>query len=80
MPKSSAKRFLSFASGVLIIWFFMFVFSPLLLEHSESAGTLANFIEYHDINSGAIYWTDVEITADAELGARSTVTYLPKTD
>ena len=78
MQKSSAKRFLSFASGVFIIWLFMFVFSPMLLKHVESANTLATFIEQNDINAGAIYWTDVEILADAELGARSTVTYLPK--
>jgi hypothetical protein len=52
----------------------------MLLNHVESAQTLATFIEQNDINSGAIYWTDVEITADAELGARSTVTYLPKGD
>lgn len=78
MQKSSAKRYLSFASGVFIIWLFMFVLSPMLLKHVESASTLATFIEQNDINSGAIYWTDVEITANAELGARSTVTYLPK--
>ncbi|SIN70974.1 hypothetical protein [Halodesulfovibrio marinisediminis] len=78
MQKSSVKRYLSFASGVFIIWLFMFVFSPMLLANVESASTLATFIEQNDINSGAIYWSDVEITADAELGARSTVTYLPK--
>ena len=78
MPKSSVTRYLSFASGVFIIWLFMFVLSPMLLKHVDSAGTLATFIEQNDINSGAIYWSDVEITADAELGARSTVTYLPK--
>ena len=77
MQKSSFTRYASFATGVFIIWLFMFVLSPMLLANSESAGTLATFINNNDINSGAIYWTDVEITADAELGARSTVTYLP---
>lgn len=78
MYQLNLKRILSFISGVFIIWLFMFVLSPMLIEHVESAKTLATFIQQNDINSGAIYWSDVEITADAELGARSTVTYLPK--
>ena len=71
-------RWSAFAGGIAAILCFMFVVAP-WFKRFESVNTLTSYIQETGINASALYWSEVEITADAEQGARSTVTYLPTT-
>ena len=56
------------------ILFFIFVVAP-LGQKIPSIGTLAAFIEDRDINASALYYTEVEEAAEAELILRHTLDY-----
>lgn len=77
MTKSLARRWMELLAGFGIIALFMFVIGPALRAQSESIDTFASYVDRTGVDTGAIWWSELEEVADAELGARSTVTYQP---
>lgn len=69
-------RWSAFLGGLGLMWAFMFVIAPWGMRF-EPVRTLTAYIEETGINASALYWSEVESTADAEHGARATVTYPP---
>ena len=55
-----------------LLWAFIFVLAPLLLNNIPALKQLANYIEASGIDAGAIYYTEVEEVGDADLGIRNT--------
>ncbi len=74
--KSLFRRSLSLVLSVGILWVFTFVFAPFLMQF-EVFQTMADHIEEQDIDSTAIWWSEVEACAEAEANCRNTVEYLP---
>jgi len=70
-------KWLKFSIGILLIGIFMFGVGPLVLKN-EAAQILAQEIDEKEIEAGALWWSEVEIVADAEMNCRNTVEYLPK--
>ncbi|MEG6549218.1 hypothetical protein V6C53_03120 [Desulfocurvibacter africanus] len=65
-------------AGLALIWLFMFQAGPALTQHSSAFRQYAAHVDELDFNTGAIYYTDVEIVAEGDLGYRTTVEYTPR--
>jgi hypothetical protein len=74
--KSLFRRSLSLILSIVILWAFTFVFAPFLMQF-EVFQTMADHIEEQDIDSTAIWWSEVKACAEAEANCRNTVKYLP---
>ena len=77
--KSLLHRWLSFGLWVGIVWAFTFVVCPAIVSSSSEMTAMHEFIEMTGIETGEFFYTDVEVCGDAELGARSTFEYTPRT-
>lgn len=75
--KSLKVRLLSFAAGVLAVWFVMFVAAPALTNAVPEIRTMADFVDFSGIETGEFYYTDVEIVGHADCNARNTIEYMP---
>jgi hypothetical protein len=64
-------------SGVVLIGLFIFVIAHTLQRQSDTFSQLSIFIDQHDIETGAFVYTDMELTAQAAIGARSTIEFPP---
>ena len=73
----SAKKWLYLITGVVIIGLFIFVIAPTLQHQSDTFNQLSIFIDQHDVETGAYVYTDLDLTAQAAIGARSTMEYPP---
>ncbi len=75
--ENSSKKWLSLAVGVIIIGVFIYAVGPIVQNLSGTFSQLSNFIDRHDVETGAYVYTDLELTAQASLGARSTMEHPP---
>ncbi len=75
--KRKALGWLGLAGSLFATWVFMVHVAP-QFKRIERVRVFADYVAQEDINVGAIWWSDVEQTADAEHGARSTMAYLPR--
>jgi len=56
---------------------FIFVIAPALQNQSDTFNQISMIIDQHDVETGAYVYTDLELTAQAVIGARSTIEYPP---
>lgn len=70
-------RWLALLAGIAMFWAFLFVLGPLVVDSSPRFSAFAAYVDQLGFNTGAIYYTDVEIVGNADVGARSSVAYPP---
>ncbi|WP_237559868.1 hypothetical protein [Desulfohalovibrio reitneri] len=75
---SPLKRWLSFLLSLAVTAAFIWGICPALREASAPIKQMADFVDETGIETGAFYYTDVEIVGHADLGARSTIEYPPR--
>lgn len=77
--KTSVKEHLTgivqLIGAIAVVWSMTFVVLPAVTNSFQSFKTLAGFIDESEIDTGQFYYTDVEIVAHADMGARSTIEY-----
>lgn len=78
--KSALTRWLSFVGAVFATWLFVFVLCPAVRDTSPFFQELAAFVDESGIETGAFFYTDVEIVGHASHSARSTIVYGPHGD
>ena len=66
-------RLLQLGGWILALWFFFAVATPWLTSLSPAWQRFDDVQEKYDLNSGALYYTDVPITQDAEDAVRKAV-------
>ncbi len=74
---NSGKRLLYLAAGLIIIALFMYGVGPAVRNLSDTFRQLSKYIDQHEIETGAYVYTDLELTAQAVVGARSTLEHQP---
>ena len=70
------KGVLGLVAGILAILLFMFGLAP-ALEKIPYVKPLVQFIEEREIDASALYYTEIEEFAEAELNLSTTMTYPP---
>ena len=77
-PAGPWKRWGAFLCCLFLIWAFIYVVAPWLMQRSPSIQTLGNYIEESGIDAGAIYYTEVEEVGEADLAIRNTFRFYLK--
>lgn len=75
-PSSSIRKWTALLCCFSLIWVFIFVVAP-MFRKIPMVNTLTSYIEETGINASALYYTEVEEAAVAELGARGTIKFPP---
>lgn len=74
--KKPLAKGLSQLFGALVgVWALSFYILPALTHSNSNIQQLADFIDFAEIDTGMFYYTDLDIVATADLGARSTIEY-----
>ena len=68
-----ALRLALFVAGVFALWFFFAVISPRLTALSPTWRHFTAVQEEYGLHSGAVYYTDVPVTQEAEAHVREAV-------
>ena len=77
-PNSSlSKRIGGFLACIAGCLFFIYGVGP-WLDSLEAIKPLANFIDEHNINANAYYYTEIEEFSDAEINMKNTMQFMPK--
>jgi len=71
------KKWLAFIGCMLVVMVFIFLIAPLSMR-IDAVQELADYIDDNDIEATALWWSEVEVVADAEMNCRSTVEYPPR--
>ena len=74
--KSILKRLAALAASLLLIWFFMYHLGP-WLKNLPAVRPLMNFIEERGIDATALYYTDIEEFAEADVQMNHSMDYTP---
>lgn len=75
-PSSTFAKWTALVCGFCLIWLFILVVAPMFKE-IPMVNTLSSYIEENGIDASALYYTEVEEAAMAELGIRGTLEYPP---
>ncbi|MDF1577382.1 MAG: hypothetical protein P1P81_02945 [Desulfobulbales bacterium] len=75
-PSSTFAKWTALICGFCLVWLFILVVAP-LFQKIEMVKTLSAYVEETGIDAGALYYTEVEEAAMAELGSRGTMEYPP---
>ena len=65
------------ALWLLVIWAVLWGLTPVLVAHIPALAKYGDVALEHNIQPGALYYTDVPVSADAEQNNRDTVRFLP---
>lgn len=68
-PSGPIVRWTILVLCLYVIWLFVFVFAP-AFEKSEMIKPLTDYVRESGIDAGALYYTEVEETSEAELYLR----------
>ena len=63
---------------LLAIWLFLWVLTPIIVAHWPAMARYGEVAQEYNITPGALYYTDVPVSADAERNNRDTVRFLPR--
>lgn len=74
---AAAKRWGALLAGLLAIWFFIFVLAP-WAQKQKAVRPLVEFVEESGIDAGALFYTEVSETGDAENYLRNSLDYPPQ--
>lgn len=75
-PPSTFAKWTALICGFCLVWLFILVVAP-LFQKIEMVNTLTTYIEETGIDASALYYTEVEEAAMAELGTRGTMEHPP---
>ena len=77
-PETAApwRRWLAFLLGLVAIFLFVFGFIP-WVSNTSAVQPLTRYVEESGIDAGALYYTEVEETGDAETFMRNSMNYPP---
>ncbi|EMG36421.1 hypothetical protein PCS_02926 [Desulfocurvibacter africanus PCS] len=70
-------RWSSFLGLSALLWFLVIYAAPVLRDSIPEFRKYASVVEQNDIHAGAIYYTDVELTGNADINSRSTFEHTP---
>jgi len=70
------KGFTYLLLSIMIVMFFVFVLAP-GIDNVPRVKPLINFIDEHEINATALYYTDIEEFSVAEFNMKNTLDYSP---
>ena len=71
------QKWLALTGCILLVMSFMFVIAPLLMRFN-AVSDLAEYIDKNEIEATALWWSEVEVVAEAEMNCRNTVEYPPR--
>ncbi len=71
------KKFLQLFSALFAIWLFLWVLTPIIVRYCPPLAHYAKVAEENDIMPGALYYTDVPVSAESERNNRDTIQFLP---
>ncbi len=71
------KKWIQFLAGILVIWVFIYILSPFVVDHSSHFSQMAEFIDSHDCNTGAFAYTDSELAGEAMITSLNTTHFYP---
>lgn len=74
VPTRPAGGCLRLSAGLLCVWLFMFVVAPWVRTLGPVEEVL-DFVESRDIDAGALFYTEVDEFADAEVAVRDALAY-----
>jgi len=74
-----SRRIGALLACILAILLLLFVIGP-ALKDLPLVRPLATFVEERDIDAGALYYTDIEEFAEAEINMNHTMKYMPADD
>lgn len=77
MKTSLWRRLARLGLCVFAAWVFFWVLTPLIVAHCPPLARYGKLCDDNDITPGALYYSDVPVTVDAEQNNRDTVRYLP---
>ena len=69
------QRLFRLLIGLLILCGIIFMLAPLPIEHFGPMNHYVKHAEQNDIHPGALYYSDVPSTVEAEFNSRDTVRY-----
>jgi hypothetical protein len=75
-PSSWIRKWTALLCCFGLVWFFIMVLAP-IFQKIPMVNDLSSYIEETGIDASALYYTEVEEAAMAELGARGTIDYPP---
>jgi len=73
------RRIGALLACILAVLLLMFVIGP-ALQDLPLVRPLATFVEERDIDAGALYYTEIEEFAEAEINMNHTMKYMPAGD
>jgi hypothetical protein len=76
--RSPLRRWLSLTLAGACLWGFVWGLLPALIESSPALKEMDRFANFHGIETGAFYYTDVEIVGRASHEASATIRFPPK--
>ncbi|MDL2272684.1 hypothetical protein LJC23_06620 [Desulfovibrio sp. OttesenSCG-928-I05] len=71
------RGFIKLGIGIFLIWVAAFHAGPALINAIPTWKSLGEAADRLDINTGAIFYTDVPVAREAEMQIRSTIRYQP---
>lgn len=77
MQKHIFIRVLRLAGALFIIWLLLWKGTPILVAHCPNLAHYGAVALENDIIPGALYYTDVPVSPEAERNNRDTVRFLP---
>ena len=75
-PSGAVRKWLGLFLGFFLVWIFMFIIAP-AIEKTDAVKPFAQFIEDSGIDAGALYYTEIEETAEAEMYLLDAARYAP---
>lgn len=75
--RPTAKGFIKLGLAVLGLWFFVFYAGPAIINTVPGWKQLADAADRNDINTGAIFYTDIPLSHEAELYINSSLRFSP---
>jgi len=70
------KKYTYLLLSIMLVVIFVFVLAP-GIDEVPQVKPLINFIDEHEINATALYYTDIEEFSIAEINIKNTLDYLP---
>lgn len=64
-------------AGFFCVWLFMYVIAP-ACKQIDAVDKYTSYVRESGIDASALWWSEVEETATAEMGARAVVEYTPR--
>lgn len=74
---SLARKLLRLGLGLSLIWFFLWVLTPAIVARCPNLARYGAVALEYDIQPGALYYTDVPVSAEAERNNRDALRFPP---